>query len=144
MTRPARDPDCIFCKILAGEIPSARIYEDDDVLAFLDIEPLAPGHTLVIPKDHHEQLTEMPADTMASVGHVLPKLARAVRAATGAEGLNILQCNAACAGQTVDHVHYHIIPRRPEDGLGYRWNSASYAEGEMGNWQTRITDALET
>ena len=140
---PERDPDCIFCKIIAGEIPSARVYEDEHCLAFMDIAPLQPGHTLVIPKDHHELMTDMPAETMAAVGRVLPRAARAVMAASGAEGFSILQSNRAVAGQVVPHVHVHIIPRRNADGLGFRWNAGQYAEGEMDDWRSRIAAALE-
>lgn len=139
-----RDPDCIFCKILADEIPSARVHEDEHSVAFLDLFPLAPGHTLLIPRDHHELLTDMPDETMAALGRVLPRLARAVVAATGAEGFNIFQTNGACSGQVVPHVHVHVIPRAPEDGLGFRWRAGSYEEGEMADWQEKIAAALES
>ena len=137
-----RDPDCIFCKIVADEIPSRRVYEDDDVIAFLDIAPLAPGHTLVIPRDHHVRFTDLDDDLAAAIGRVLPKLSRAVMAATRAEGFNLFQTNGACAGQAVDHVHVHIIPRRPDDGLGYRWKAGTSSEEEADGWQERIRKAL--
>jgi histidine triad (HIT) family protein len=137
-----RDPDCIFCKIVAGEIPSARVFEDERTFAFLDIAPLSPGHTLVIPKDHHLLLTDMPAETMAAVGAVLPRVARAVVAATSADGFNLLQANGECAGQEVPHAHLHIIPRRAADGLGFRWKPGSYAEGEMEAMGNRIAEAV--
>ena len=141
MTQP--DPDCIFCKILADEIPSSRVFEDEHSIAFMDLFPLAPGHTLLIPRDHHELLTDMPDETMAALGRVLPRLARAVVDATGAEGFNVFQTNGACSGQQVPHVHYHIIPRAPEDGLGFRWKPGSYAEGEMADWQAKIAAGME-
>lgn len=103
--------DCIFCKILAGEIPSSKIYEDDKVLAFLDISQTTKGHTLVIPKEHVRNMLEMSDQTAADIFARLPKLARAVKAATGAKGLNILNNNEEIAGQTVFHAHIHIIPR---------------------------------
>ncbi|WP_019791526.1 HIT family protein [Streptococcus sobrinus] len=103
--------DCIFCKILAGEIPSSKIYEDDKVLAFLDISQTTKGHTLVIPKEHVRNMLEMSDQTAADIFARLPKLARAVKAATGAKGLNILNNNEEIAGQTIFHAHIHIIPR---------------------------------
>ena len=137
-----RDPDCIFCKIIAGEIPSARVYEDDQVLAFLDIRPLQPGHTLVIPKDHHAQVADMPADTMADLGRALPKIAKGVAASADVDGYNILQSNGKVAGQEVGHVHFHVVPRRKGDGLGFRWKHGAYGEGEMDDWRERIANAI--
>lgn len=122
---------CIFCRIAAGEIPSAKVFEDDHCLAFLDIGPLAPGHLLVIPKQHAERLWELGAAVTAVIGAELPRLAQAVVRATGAEGCNVLQNNGKASGQEVGHVHFHIIPRRTGDGLGYRWLPKAYAEGEM-------------
>lgn len=123
------DPDCIFCKIVAGQIPCHKIFEDDQVLSFLDIGPLAEGHTLVIPKDHYPLVSEMPGEAVAAVTAHLPRLARAVMAATGVQGCNILVNNGKVSGQEVEHVHWHIIPRVAGDGLGYRWNASEYAEG---------------
>jgi len=113
--------DCIFCKIAAGEIPCTRVWEDEACLAFMDIGPLADGHTLLIPKKHYESIWEMPPDEAAHLGRHVPALARAVREAMGADGLNVLQNNGRVAGQAVGHVHVHFIPRVPDDGLGYRW-----------------------
>jgi histidine triad (HIT) family protein len=111
----------IFAKIVAGEIACQRVYEDDHVLAFLDINPLAEGHTLVIPKRTVERLEELTDDEAAAIGRVLPRVARKVRAVTGAAGYNVLQNNGSVSGQEVPHVHFHIIPRAAGDGLGYRW-----------------------
>lgn len=113
--------DCIFCKIIAGEIPCHKVYEDEHILSFLDIGPLSEGHTLVIPKHHCVTLDEIPAEQMAAVGRLLPKLGPAVADAVGAAGWNVLQNNGKVAGQVVMHVHFHIIPRNENDGLGYRW-----------------------
>jgi len=135
---------CVFCRIVAGEIPAARVFEDDACLAFLDIGPLQPGHTLLIPKKHYERLTDLPADEMARLGQVLPRLARAVMAATGAAGLNLYQTNGAAAGQVVPHVHFHLIPRRQDDGLGFRWQAGKYGSGEMDSWRARIAAAFQT
>lgn len=113
--------DCIFCKIVAGKIPSTKVHEDEVCLAFMDIGPLADGHTLIIPKKHYAFLMEMPADEAAHIGGLLPKLAAAVKSAMDVPGLNVLQNNGRVAGQAVDHVHFHLIPRVPDDRLGYRW-----------------------
>jgi len=113
--------DCIFCKIAAGEIPCTRVWEDERCLAFLDIGPLADGHTLLIPKKHYEVIGEMPPEEVAHLGRQVPGLARAVQQAMEADGLNVLQNNGRVAGQAVGHVHVHFIPRVPDDGLGYRW-----------------------
>lgn len=114
-------PDCVFCRIAAGDIPCTKVYEDEVCLAFMDIGPISSGHTLLIPKRHYETISEMPADEVAHLAAHLPALARAVQEAVGAQGINILQNNGAVAGQEVPHVHVHFIPRRPGDGLGYRW-----------------------
>jgi len=113
--------DCIFCKIVAGQIPCTRVYEDPAVLAFMDINPISPGHTLVVPKKHCEAISEMSAEEAAALFRPVPSLAAAVKAALGAEALNVLQNNGRAAGQAVDHLHVHLIPRWAGDGLGFRW-----------------------
>ena len=115
----------IFSKIIRGEIPCHRVYEDDAVLAFLDVSPLSPGHTLVIPKEARAQLDELSDESAAAVGRVLPRLCRAVMAATGCTAYNVLQNNGASAHQAVFHVHFHIIPRFEGRGLGVGWTPMS-------------------
>lgn len=116
--------DTIFTKIIAGEIPCHKVYEDDHVLAFLDINPLSEGHTLVIPKEPAETLDKLSDDAAAAIGRVLPRLCRAVMAATGAQQYNVLQNNGPMAHQAVFHVHFHIIPKRADGtGLGVGWKS---------------------
>ena len=112
----------IFDKILDGELPCHRVYEDDRVLAFLDIFPLAEGHTLVIPKERKAQLHELSDESAAAIGRVLPRIARAVMAATGASAYNVLQNNGASAHQAVFHVHFHVIPKLEDRGLGLGWH----------------------
>ncbi len=112
---------CIFGRIVAGEIACQRVFENEHVLAFLDIHPLAEGHTLVIPKRCVEQYDELTPDEAAALGQALVGIARAVMGVVGGDGYNILQNNGRVAGQEVAHVHFHIIPRREGDGLGYRW-----------------------
>ncbi len=125
----ARDPGCIFCRIIEGEIPALVVHQSDSVLAFLDVGPLSEGHILVIPKDHYTRLTEMPPERCAAVAAELPKLGRAMLEVTGADAFNLLQNNGSASGQVVEHVHFHLIPRIPNDNLGYRWNAGTYPPG---------------
>src|SRR5579862_634095 len=111
----------VFDKILAGEIPCHRVYEDEHVLAFLDVGPLAEGHTLLIPKERKAHLHELSDDSAAALGRALPRLCRAVLKATGATDYNVLQNNGRQASQVVMHVHFHIIPRVGRTGLGIGW-----------------------
>lgn len=120
----------LFDKILDGELPCHRVYEDEHVLAFLDIGPLAPGHTLVIPKERKAYLHELSDESAAAIGRVLPRLARALLAATGAEHYNVLQNNGAPAHQAVFHVHFHIIPKVEELGLGIGWQAGDLEGAE--------------
>jgi len=108
--------DCIFCQIVDGEIPSRTVHEDDDVLAFLDANPLAPGHTLVIPKSHHESLNDLPADVGSEVFAAVHALTPAAEAAVDAPASTVAFNNGEAAGQEVPHVHAHIVPRFEADG----------------------------
>lgn len=113
----------IFTRILSGELPCHRIYEDEHVLAFLDIGPLSTGHTLVIPKEPAETLDQLSDAASAAIGAALPRICRAVCAATGCRDYNVLQNNGRPAHQEVMHVHFHVIPKPgPDTGLGLRWN----------------------
>lgn len=103
--------NCIFCQIIAGDIPASKVYEDDQVLAFLDISQATKGHTLLIPKKHVRNVLTMSKETSQSLFSHLPKIARAVQKTTGAVGMNILNNNEEIAGQTVYHAHIHLIPR---------------------------------
>lgn len=122
----------IFDKILDGEIPCHKVYEDEHVLAFLDIGPLALGHTLIIPKERKAFVHELSDETAAAVGRVLPRIARAVMAVSGCDQYNVLQNNGARAHQAVLHVHFHVIPKPNESsGLGVRWPSGTL-DGKAG------------
>lgn len=126
--------ETIFSKIIRGEIPCHKVYEDDQVLAFLDINPLSSGHTLVIPKEAAATVSELSDEAMAAIGRVLPRICRAVQKVTGVEEYNILQNNGAGAHQAVFHVHFHIIPKpkgEKDRGLGIRW-PAGQLDGETG------------
>ncbi len=114
--------DTIFGKILRGEIPCHRVYEDEHVLAFLDVGPLSRGHTLVIPKEPAETLDALSDEASAAIGRVLPRICRAVLRETGTKAYNVLQNNGPLAHQAVFHVHFHVIPKPNEDeGLGLDW-----------------------
>lgn len=116
--------DCIFCKIINGDIPSAKVYEDENVLAFLDISQVTKGHTLVIPKVHKENVYELPEESAANVFKTVPKIANAIKAAYDPIGLNVLQNNGEAAGQSVFHFHMHLIPRYGKgDGFGAVWKT---------------------
>jgi histidine triad (HIT) family protein len=138
------DPNCIFCKIVAGEIPSAKVLETDDALAFLDVAPLAPGHVLLIPKRHAIRLDDMNASQAGSVLRHLPALGRAIRGVTGCEGYNVLQNNGRVAHQAVGHVHFHIIPRNQGDAFHFNWPAGKYAKGELETMIENIRVALES
>lgn len=121
--------DCIFCKIIAREIPAEIIYEDEDSLAFLDINPENVGHTLVIPKKHAENIFEIESDAVASLYQSVQRVATAVSNATSANGINVTSNNGAAAGQEIFHYHVHIIPRF-ENSDSHR-EKYTYAEGEL-------------
>ena len=136
--------DTIFTKILRGEIPCHRVYEDDAVLAFLDVSPLAPGHTLVIPKEAVSTLDRLSDESSAAIGRVLPRIARAVLAETGATSFNVLQNNGAAAHQAVFHVHFHIIPRFEGRGLGIGWEPMPAGASDLKALGGRIASALSS
>ena len=123
--------DTIFSKILRGDIPSHKVYEDDLVFAFLDIGPLSFGHTLLIPKEEAATLDQLSDESAAALGRVLPRLCRAIKAVTGTEQFNVLQNNGPMAHQAVFHVHFHIIPKPSVDqGLGIEWRSVKLDQAE--------------
>ena len=134
--------DCIFCKIVAGEIPATKVFEDGACVAFLDIGPLADGHVLVIPKTHAAMLDEMTAADAGAMLRNLPALSKAVRAATGCDGINILQNNGAVAHQVVMHVHFHIIPRTADDAFCFNWPAGEYRPGRMEQLAQTIRENL--
>ena len=123
--------DCIFCKMVAGQVPVAKIYEDEIVLAFLDIGPISDGHALVIPRQHFEKLQDCPPELLGEVGSRLGRIAGAVARAMRSDGYNLLCNNGRAAGQLVEHVHFHIIPRSTGDGVFDRWPAYKYPEGKI-------------
>ena len=136
--------DCIFCRIVSGDLPATRVYEDDQVLAFMDIGPIVKGHTLVIPKVHYDPLTALPLPLLQHLISVVQKIARAQFAALNADGINVSQANGTAAGQIVPHVHFHIIPRFKSDGHHWNWTPKEYNDrSEMKIFADQITAALE-
>ena len=136
--------DTIFAKIISGAVPCHKVYEDDKVLAFLDINPLTRGHTLVIPKEPAESLDQLSDDSAAALGRVLPRLCRAVIAATGVRHYNVLENNGAVAHQAVSHVHFHIIPRpNPQEGLDIGWSPKTLDRAEAQALAARIRGAVD-
>jgi histidine triad (HIT) family protein len=135
--------ETIFSKIIRGEIPCHRVYEDDLVLAFLDINPLCEGHVLVIPKEPAATVDQLSDESSAAIGRVLPRLSRAVIAATGVKEFNILQNNGAGAHQAVFHVHFHIIPKHPDGkGLGVGWKAIKLSGDEGKALAAKIAEHL--
>ncbi len=111
--------DCVFCKIVKKEIPSTIVYEDEDVIAFLDIEPVNIGHTLVVPKKHFETIGEMEVEDLNKLNNAILKISKGILSI--ADGMNLMQNNRWVAGQEVPHVHFHLIPRYKEDGYKFNW-----------------------
>jgi histidine triad (HIT) family protein len=137
--------DCIFCKIAAGEIPSAKVYEDSDVLAFLDLSQVTKGHTLVIPKNHEENIYELSEETAQNLFKVIPKIANGIKSAYQPLGLNILNNNGEKAGQSVFHYHLHLLPRYGKgDGFGAVWHdhSSEYSIEDLQNIAQTIKSNL--
>jgi histidine triad (HIT) family protein len=135
-------PECIFCKIVKGEIPCAKIMEDDRVLSFVDINPINPGHALVIPKKHCHTLFDMDPEDLQACILAAQKVGRAVHRSVGAEGVNLVQNNYRAAGQLIDHAHFHLIPRHEGDGFLTSWPGKPYAPGGLDAHLQKIVDAL--
>ena len=133
--------ECIFCRIINGEIPSSKVYENDKVIAFLDIAPVNKGHTLVVPKEHHKDIIDTPADILAEAMKVVKKVAKAVMKVTSATGFNLGVNNGKVAGQLVMHLHFHVMPRFQGDGLKH-WPGKKYEQGEMEKTAKEISSLL--
>jgi histidine triad (HIT) family protein len=136
------DANCVFCKIVAGSIPSFKVHEDEATLAFMDINPVHDGHCLVIPKAHYPTVFEVPAEVFAAVSRAAARVAKAVNAAVRPDGLNLLQSNGPGAAQSVPHFHFHILPRRMNDGLLLNWSLKPGEMKRIGEWAERIRQQL--
>jgi histidine triad (HIT) family protein len=135
--------DCIFCKIIAGEIPSYKVYEDDYSLAFLDISPITKGHSLVLPKTHVPKLSSLEDDYLSGLMIALKKMARAVEDALQPEGLNVFINQGEVAGQVVPHLHIHLVPRTTGDGLEFITPSAEMTEEEFNKISRKISNLIK-
>ena len=136
--------DCVFCRILKGEIPAQKVYEDARSVAILDINPVAWGHVLVLPKDHVETWTDLSPDLLADLSRAAQKVAIGVKKAAGSEGFNLLMNNHRCSGQAIYHAHFHIIPRKTGDGIKFNWMTKPYpAPAELEKAATALREALK-
>jgi histidine triad (HIT) family protein len=134
--------NCIFCKIIAGEIPAVKVYEDDLVLAFLDISPINFGHTLVIPKEHHESSSTIPEATEGRMFRVGSRVGIALKRKFDYDAFNLHLADGAAAGQVVMHAHLHVVPRGVEDGFRWNWRQLKYGEGEMQEFAQKLAAKL--
>ena len=136
------EKDCLFCKIISGVIPSAKVYEDEYSFAFLDINPINPVHTLLVPKRHFANLYETSDETLKELAPTIKKLAIAVKKAVSADGINIGMNNDSAAGQLIFHAHFHIIPRHTEDGFRHWRGKRAYKDGEINQVAEKIKASL--
>ena len=136
------DENCIFCKIVRGEIPANKVYEDESNIAFLSIGPNNPGHTVVIPKDHFENIYGLPDETLCRLMIAVKKVALAVKNGLDADGINIGMNNEESAGQEIPHAHIHVIPRKHDDGLVH-WQPKAYLPGEAEEVANKIKFSLD-
>ena len=138
----AHEPHCLFCKIVRGEFPSALVFENDIAVAFLDIHPVNKGHVLLVPRVHHTDLTALDESIASGTAALLPKLCRAIKLATGADGFNVIINNGEAAGQTVGHGHWHLIPRWKDDPVNWPWPHGEYLGDELDQMRFAITRGI--
>jgi histidine triad (HIT) family protein len=132
--------DCVFCKIVSGDLNSAKVYEDEVCIAFLDVSPVNKGHTLVVSKDHYETIMDTPDDTLSHLISVVKRVANAM----GSEGITIGQNNKSAGGQIVPHIHFHVMPRFINDGHVHNWEKGSYADDdERESYRKKIASNIE-
>ena len=135
--------DCIFCKIINGEIPSAKVYEDELVYAFLDIAPINPGHVLVIPKEHHQSASTIPEHIAGRMMRIGSRIGIALKRRDEYDAYNLHLADGAAAGQVVMHAHLHVVPRGVEDGFRWNWRQLSYPDGAAKALAAEIADKLK-
>ncbi|MEK7614459.1 MAG: HIT family protein [Patescibacteria group bacterium] len=135
--------DCIFCKIIRGEIPAIIVYEDDFSLAFLDINPINIGHALLLPKEHYENIFDMPEELLAKLSTTSKKLATAIKNGLNADGVNVISNNGRVSGQLVYHAHTHIIPRYDGDGFAHWKGKRGYQSGEAREIAEKIKTGIK-
>lgn len=135
-----KQENCIFCKIIAGEIPSHTLYEDEQFKVILDVGPATKGHALILPKEHYANLYELPEDVAMNVMKLAKKMAQAMTDKLGCDGFNLVQNNGEVAGQTVFHFHMHLIPRYKDDGEILKYNVKSFSQEELAEIKKQITE----
>lgn len=133
---------CIFCKIVTQEVPACVIAQDEKVLAFMDILPARKGHVLVVPKRHSETIIDVPLEDLVAMTKFVKRVCVAVQNAIRPPGFSVVQLNGAASGQSVFHIHFHVIPRQVGDGLAMKWSHESYQPGEIERYQAKIVQAL--
>ncbi len=136
------DPDCLFCQIVAGDLPCFKLFEDADTLAFMDINPANPGHALVIPKAHSRDVHETPADALGAAIVTAQRIAGALQAELAPDGINLVQANGKGAAQSVLHFHMHVLPRRLDDDLKLNWGLKPGDMQAIGALAERIASRL--
>jgi len=135
--------DCVFCKIASGEIPARTVFSTDEVVCFMDINPVAEGHVLVVPRGHAEFLWQLSPEQLSAVGEALVRVTAAVKDALGARGINVLQNNGRIAGQLVPHVHFHVIPRFEGDEFRYTWPAREVPDEELKRIKGLIAERIK-
>lgn len=136
-------PDCLFCRVVAGDVPADVVLDEPGVVAFLDIRPVFKGHVLIVPRRHHAVLADLPADELALVMGAAQRVSKAVVDGLGAQGSFVAMNNTV--SQSVPHLHVHVVPRTKGDGLrGFFWPRTTYDDGEAATWATRLREALPT
>ena len=133
--------DCLFCQIIKGDVPANKVYEDDEVIAFLDIRPVNPGHTLIVPKKHSMNMLDTDEDTLKAMIAVTKRVSKAILKVMELEAFNLELNNGRIAGQIIPHLHWHIVPRTADDGLKH-WPGLRYEEGEAEDLAVRISDEM--
>ena len=139
----SQDPDCIFCKIVAGDIPSFKILEDDRTIAFMDVNPAAEGHALIAPKFHAANILDVSSDWLAATVESTRRVARAIETTLAPEGMNVIQANGPGAAQSVLHLHFHVVPRSADDGLTTNWGHVPGDMDAIADLATRIAANVE-
>ena len=136
-------PNCIFCKIVAGDIPSFKVHEDDRTIAFMDVNPAAEGHALIVPKFHATNILDVPADWLAATVESTRRVARAIDKTLAPEGMNVIQANGPGAAQSVLHLHFHVVPRSADDGLTMNWGHVAGDMDAIADLAKRIAANVE-
>jgi histidine triad (HIT) family protein len=139
----SQDPDCIFCKIIAGDIPSFKVLDDDKVIAFMDVNPAAEGHALVVPKFHAANILDVSPEWLAATIEGTRRVARAIQATLKPDGMNLIQATGPGAAQSVQHIHFHVLPRCADDGLTMNWGHVPGDMDAIGDLAQRIAANVE-